>query len=66
MEAVPSNIRQVITDMADTDKPLLSTNLADLSNIKPDELVVFDQIWRDIDLDRQRPKPSANMPCWRN
>jgi len=54
MEGIPSNIKQVITDMADNEKSLLSTSLADLSNINSAELVFFDQVWKDIDVDRRR------------
>ena len=33
MEAVPSNIKQIIDDLADIEKPLVTAKLADLSNL---------------------------------
>lgn len=54
MEAVPSNIKQVINDLASVEKPLLSTALADLSNLKPDELNFLSEVWSKIEVDRRR------------
>ncbi len=54
MEAVPSNIKQVIDDMANEEKPLANTSLTGLSNISPDELGYFDRVWQNIDVDRRR------------
>jgi HEAT repeat protein len=54
MEAVPSNIKQAINDLANREKPLVNTSLADLSNLNLDELKLLDQAWSDIDADRRR------------
>ena len=54
MEAVPANIKQIISDLAASEKPLLSNSLADLSNINPEELNFFTQVWSGIDLERRR------------
>jgi HEAT repeat protein len=54
MEAVPPNIKQVIAELADNEKPLLAGNLADLSNLNPDELTFLDQIWSGMDVERRK------------
>jgi HEAT repeat protein len=54
METVPANIKQIITDMADLEKPILHTSLADLSNINSDELAYLNQVWKGIEVDRRR------------
>jgi HEAT repeat protein len=54
MEAVPANIKQIISDLANVDKPLLNNSLADLSNINNEGLNYFNQIWLEIDKDRRR------------
>jgi HEAT repeat protein len=54
MEAVPSNIRQVINDLVDINKPLINASLADLSNLNSEELSVLAQVWPRIDAERRR------------
>ncbi len=54
MEIVPANIKQIITEMADPEKPILHTSLADLSNINPEELAYLNQVWKGIEVDRRR------------
>jgi HEAT repeat protein len=54
MEAVPANIKQTISDMADTEKPVSNSSLADLSNISSQELIYFTQVWSEVDTDRRR------------
>jgi hypothetical protein len=54
MEPVPENIKQIIDDMVDPGKPLLHTELADLSNINPEELTYLTQVWPGTELERRR------------
>ena len=54
MESVPTNTKQIIDKMADLDKPLVNTDLADLSNLSGTELDYLSQIWGKIELDRRR------------
>jgi HEAT repeat protein len=54
MEAVPSNIKQIINDLNNIDKPLVNSALADLSNLYNDELNFFAQVWPDIEVGRRR------------
>lgn len=54
MEAVPSNIKQIINDLADDDKPLVNSRLADLSNINNSELALLSEVWTGIALNRRR------------
>jgi HEAT repeat protein len=54
MEAVPANIKQIISDLANSDKPLLNASLADLSNLNADELGYFAQVWSGMDLERRQ------------
>jgi HEAT repeat protein len=54
MEAVPANIKQIISDLAKPEKPVTNSSLADLSNISNEELNYFNQIWSEIETDRRR------------
>jgi len=54
MEAGPANIKQVFNDIANNDKSLLNTSLADLSNLSSNELGIFEKIWNGLDIDRRR------------
>jgi HEAT repeat protein len=54
MEAVPSNIRQRILDLANTEKTLIGSGLAELSNINPGDLVFLEQTWIQIEVKRRR------------
>ena len=39
-----SPIEEIITDLADSDRPLLNSSLADLSNIIPEELSFLKEV----------------------
>jgi HEAT repeat protein len=54
MASGPTNISEVISDLAKNDKPVLATGLAHLSNITSTELVLFNQAWSTIDIPRRR------------
>jgi HEAT repeat protein len=54
MEPVPENIKQIIDDLVDPGKPLLHAELADLSNISPEELAYLTQLWPTIETERRR------------
>jgi HEAT repeat protein len=54
MEAVPANIKQIINDLADKEKPVSSSGLADLSNINPEELEYFNLVWAGVDIERRK------------
>ena len=49
-----SPIEEIITDLADSDKPLLNSSLADLSNITPEELSFLKEVWPTIKPERRR------------
>lgn len=53
MEAVPANIKQVIDDLADNEKQLMHTSLADLSNLDPGDLEYFNRVFLSIEVDRR-------------
>jgi hypothetical protein len=53
MEA-PSDINQIITDLKDNEKPLLSGSLADLSSLNSEELVLWTQVWSSVEAERRR------------
>jgi HEAT repeat protein len=54
MEAVPGNIKQIINDLAITDKPLLRGDLADLSNLVGADLTYLAEVWPGIEVERRR------------
>lgn len=54
MELLPPNIKSIIEGLSDSENPLLSSDLADLSNLSPSLLDYFSQTWAKIDLDRRR------------
>jgi HEAT repeat protein len=54
MEVVPTNFKQIIDDMADLEKNLVNTELADLSNLKTSELDYLSQVWGNIEIGRRR------------
>lgn len=54
MEAVPTNTKHIVDDMADLEKPLSHAELADLSNLKTAGVDYLAQIWGNIELDRRR------------
>jgi len=47
-------IEETIADLANNDKPLPSSRLIDLSNLNPEELVIFEQVWATIEPKRRR------------
>jgi len=49
-----SPIEEIITDLADSGKPLLNSSLADLSNIIPEELSFLKEVWPTIKPERRR------------
>ncbi|MBN1189281.1 MAG: HEAT repeat domain-containing protein [Dehalococcoidales bacterium] len=53
MEA-PSEVKQIISDLKDNEKPLLSGSLADLSNISPEDLSYWNEVWLDVEPERRR------------
>lgn len=54
MEAVPYNVKQAVDDLANNEKPLLNTSLAELSNLNSAEVAYLTQIWSTLDADRRR------------
>ena len=54
MEPVPANIKQIIDDIADLEKPLVNADLADLSNLSSAEMDYLSQVWGKIEVDRRR------------
>jgi HEAT repeat protein len=54
MGAVPANIRENIDGLSNTDQPIQSAALADLSNISNADLTYFAQIWNGIGTERRR------------
>ncbi len=51
---VQLSIDDIITDLGNSDKPLLNTSLAELSNLSSQELALFERAWAAIELKRQR------------
>lgn len=49
----PSIIRQIIAELADEEKPLVNKQLAELTDIKRDDLAFFDQVWSNLSPKRQ-------------
>ena len=49
-----SPIEEIITDMADSDKPLLNSSLVGLSNIIPEDLNFLKEVWPTIKPERRR------------
>ena len=48
------SIKESIADLSNSDKPLLSSKLADLSNLGSEELRFLEQIWPGIEPERRR------------
>jgi HEAT repeat protein len=46
-------VKDIITEMADTGKPLVNTHLADLTQLSPSNLNNFAQVWKTIELKRR-------------
>jgi HEAT repeat protein len=49
----PSIIKQILVEAADEEKPLVSKQLAELTDIKKDDLAFFDQAWIKLGPKRQ-------------
>ena len=47
-------VKDIITEMADTSKPLVNTHLADLTQLSPANVKDFAQGWKTIELKRRR------------
>lgn len=51
---VPSLVGVTLDHLTNRDEPLLSSKLADLSNLSPEEVELFKQTWAAIEPERQR------------
>jgi len=51
---MPLPVKKIITEIANSNKPLLNTRLADLSNLNPEELELFRTLWIAIEAKRRR------------
>lgn len=51
---MPSPVEKIITDLGNSNKPLLSSRLAELSNLNPEELAILEQVWATIEPKRRR------------
>ena len=51
---IPSPIEETVAHLANNGEPLLSSKLADLSNLSPEEVKLFEQAWAAIELERRR------------
>jgi len=49
-----SLIEEIISELADTEKPLGNSRLSDLTSLNSEELADFKKLWRDIDPERRR------------
>ena len=49
-----SPIEEIITDLGNSDKPLLSSRLTDLASLGSDELKLLEQIWPTIEPERRQ------------
>ena len=47
-------VKDIIKEMADTEKPLVNTHLADLSQLSGANVKEFAQVWKTIELKRRR------------
>jgi HEAT repeat protein len=54
VEVVPTNIKVIIDDLADIEKPLGHAKLADLSNLRSAEADYLAQVWNNIELSQRR------------
>lgn len=52
--ATPSSIEETLDHLADNDQPLVSSKLADLSKLSPEEVGLFEQAWVAIEPERRR------------
>ncbi|MFC1874616.1 HEAT repeat domain-containing protein [Chloroflexota bacterium] len=52
--AEPASVEDIIAGLADSDKPLVSSRLAELSDLNPEELRLFDRAWGRMEPGRRR------------
>jgi len=53
MEDLSPTVKDIFQDLTDDQKAVLSTNLADLSNLNPEEISTFSGTWAKINKERQ-------------
>jgi HEAT repeat protein len=53
MDALPTNVQEIIQELASDDKSLVNSRLADLSNLGGEELNFFTQTWTQINPERR-------------
>lgn len=51
---MPSPFEEIIAELGDSDQPLLSSTLAELSNLNPEELGLFEQAWETVESKRRQ------------
>jgi HEAT repeat protein len=51
---IPPPFEETIAELGNSDQPLLSSRLAELSNLSSEELEIFKQTWATIELNRRR------------
>ena len=51
---IPPPLEETIAELGNSDQPLLSSRLAELSNLSSEELEFFKQTWATIELNRRR------------
>lgn len=51
---MPQHVKKIITEIANSKKPLHNSKLADLSNLNPKELELFRSLWIAIEAKRRR------------
>ncbi len=52
--AKPASVKDIIADLADSDKPIVDSGLAELSDLNPGELRLFNQVWERIEPNRRQ------------
>jgi len=52
--AIPPTIEQIIADLGVTDKPLLNSQLIELSNLGAEKLGLFEQVWANTETERRQ------------
>lgn len=51
---MPSPLEEIIAELGDSDQPLLSSTLAELSNLNPEELGLFERAWETAEPKRRQ------------
>jgi HEAT repeat protein len=49
-----ASVEDIIAELVDSDKPLASSNLAELSDLNPEEMRFFNQAWQEIEQKRRQ------------